>query len=110
MLNLAILQFMMVRYIQKYIYIYIYEFNNLFFSTDIIFIHSIFFSFFLSFFSAIENTELNRSVSRAFLSEDGLPQPIEFFLASDASAIVEHTKQVLYLEDDDIAHIANGGT
>ena len=42
------------------------------------------------------------------MSEDGLPQPIEFFVASDASAIVEHTKRVLYLEDDDIAHIAAG--
>lgn len=52
---------------------------------------------------------LHRSQSRAFLSEDGLPQPIEFFLASDAAAIIEHTKRVLYLEDDDIAHIANGG-
>ena len=40
------------------------------------------------------------------MSEDGLPQPIEFFVASDASAIVEHTKRVLYLEDDDIAHIS----
>lgn len=37
-----------------------------------------------------------------------MPQPIEFFIASDASAIVEHTKRVLYLEDDDIAHIAEG--
>ena len=52
---------------------------------------------------------LNRSQSRAFLSEDGMPQPIEYFLASDASAIVEHTKRVLYMEDDDIAHIADGG-
>ncbi|KAI9266492.1 putative GFA1-glucosamine--fructose-6-phosphate transaminase [Phascolomyces articulosus] len=52
--------------------------------------------------------QLHRSQSRAFLSEDGMPQPIEFFLASDAAAIVEHTKRVLYLEDDDIAHIANG--
>jgi glucosamine--fructose-6-phosphate aminotransferase (isomerizing) len=42
------------------------------------------------------------------MSEDGMPQPIEFFIASDASAIVEHTKRVLYLEDDDIAHIAEG--
>ncbi|CAO3598531.1 unnamed protein product [Absidia cylindrospora] len=53
-------------------------------------------------------SQLNRSVSRAFLSEDGLPQPIEYFIASDASAIVEHTRRVLYLEDDDIAHIGNG--
>ncbi|KAG2059759.1 hypothetical protein BDR06DRAFT_949165 [Suillus hirtellus] len=32
-----------------------------------------------------------------------MPQAIEFFIASDASAIAEHTKHVLYLEDDDIA-------
>lgn len=42
------------------------------------------------------------------MSEDGLPQPIEFFIASDAAAVVEHTKRVLYLEDDDIAHISGG--
>jgi glucosamine--fructose-6-phosphate aminotransferase (isomerizing) len=53
---------------------------------------------------------IRRSQSRAFLSEDGLPQPIEYFLASDPSAIVEHTKKVLYLEDNDIAHITNGGS
>ncbi|KAI5480454.1 glutamine-fructose-6-phosphate transaminase [Pseudohyphozyma bogoriensis] len=52
--------------------------------------------------------QLVHSQSRAFLSDDGMPQPIEFFIASDASAIVEHTKRVLYLEDDDIAHIAEG--
>ncbi|KAH8088086.1 putative glutamine-fructose-6-phosphate transaminase [Filobasidium floriforme] len=52
--------------------------------------------------------KLRRSQSRAFLSEDGLPQPIEFFVASDASAVIEHTKRVLYLEDDDIAHISEG--
>ncbi|KAI9136077.1 hypothetical protein BKA69DRAFT_1106436 [Paraphysoderma sedebokerense] len=52
--------------------------------------------------------KLRRSQSRAFLSEDGMPQPIEYFIASDASAIIEHTKRVLYLEDDDIAHIREG--
>ncbi|WVR06378.1 glutamine-fructose-6-phosphate transaminase (isomerizing) [Kwoniella sp. DSM 27419] len=52
--------------------------------------------------------KLRRSQSRAFLSEDGVPQPIEFFVASDASAVIEHTKKVLYLEDDDIAHIGDG--
>ncbi|THV00714.1 isomerising glucosamine-fructose-6-phosphate aminotransferase [Dendrothele bispora CBS 962.96] len=54
------------------------------------------------------NPKVMRTQSRAFMSEDGLPQPIEFFVASDAAAIVEHTKRVLYLEDDDIAHIADG--
>ncbi|CAH1766623.1 6591_t:CDS:2 [Entrophospora sp. SA101] len=52
--------------------------------------------------------KLRRSQSRAFLSEDGFPQPIEYFLASDPSAIVEHTKRVLYLEDDDIGHMSEG--
>jgi len=52
--------------------------------------------------------KMHRSQSRAFLSEDGMPQPIEFFLASDPSAVIEHTKRVLYLEDDDIAHICEG--
>ncbi|KAF2281045.1 glucosamine-fructose-6-phosphate aminotransferase [Westerdykella ornata] len=51
---------------------------------------------------------LHRSQSRAFLSDDGLPIPTEFFLSSDPSSIVEHTKKVLYLEDDDIAHIHDG--
>ncbi|KAK0877543.1 glutamine--fructose-6-phosphate transaminase (isomerizing) [Friedmanniomyces endolithicus] len=51
---------------------------------------------------------LHRSQSRAFLSDDGMPQAAEFFLSSDPSAIVEHTKKVLYLEDDDIAHIHEG--
>merc|ERR1711939_840623 len=51
---------------------------------------------------------LHRSQSRAFLSDDGMPQPAEFFLSSDPSSIVEHTKKVLYLEDDDIAHIHEG--
>lgn len=53
--------------------------------------------------------KIRRSQSRAFLSEDGMPQPIEYFISSDASAVIEHTKRVLYLEDDDIAHIAEGG-
>ncbi len=53
--------------------------------------------------------KIHRSQSRAFLSEDGMPQPIEYFVASDASAVIEHTKRVLYLEDDDIAHIGDGG-
>lgn len=51
--------------------------------------------------------KISRRQSRNFISKDGTPQPIELFIASDASAIVEHTKRVLYLEDDDIAHIAD---
>ncbi|GMS94197.1 hypothetical protein PENTCL1PPCAC_16372 [Pristionchus entomophagus] len=33
---------------------------------------------------------------------------VEYFVASDAAAIIEHTKQVLYLEDDDVAFVENG--
>ncbi|KAK7208344.1 hypothetical protein BZA70DRAFT_273499 [Myxozyma melibiosi] len=53
-------------------------------------------------------SDLRRSQSRAFVSDDGVPMQAEFFLASDPSAVVEHTKKVLYLEDDDIAHIYDG--
>ncbi|KAJ7649587.1 hypothetical protein B0H17DRAFT_1215280 [Mycena rosella] len=48
-----------------------------------------------------------RTQSHTFMSEDGLPQPIKFYIALDAAAVIEHTKCVLYLEDN-IAHIAEG--
>ena len=32
----------------------------------------------------------------------------ELFLASDASAVVEHTKSVIFLEDDDVVHLRRG--
>ncbi|KAG5859216.1 glucosamine-fructose-6-phosphate aminotransferase [Encephalitozoon hellem] len=35
-------------------------------------------------------------------------EPLEVFVASDASALIEHTRKVIYLEDNDIAHISNG--
>jgi glucosamine--fructose-6-phosphate aminotransferase (isomerizing) len=35
-------------------------------------------------------------------------QGLELFLASEASAVVEHTKQVIYLEDNDIVHMHGG--
>jgi hypothetical protein len=47
-----------------------------------------------------------RAQSRAFISKDGLTQPIKFLIAGDASAVVEHIKRVLYLEEDDIVHVA----
>ncbi|CAG4923732.1 glutamine--fructose-6-phosphate aminotransferase [isomerizing] 1-like [Colias croceus] len=33
---------------------------------------------------------------------------VEYFFASDASAVIEHTNRVLYFEDDDVAHIKDG--
>ncbi|KAL9476767.1 hypothetical protein ACSS6W_006608 [Trichoderma asperelloides] len=62
----------------------------------------------LSAEAASQTSLLHRSQSRAFMTDDGMPMPTEFFLSSDPSAIVEHTKKVLYLEDDDIAHIHEG--
>jgi glutamine---fructose-6-phosphate transaminase (isomerizing) len=61
-----------------------------------------------SLLAPADKSLLHRSQSRAFLSDDGAPMPTEFFLSSDPSAIVEHTKKVLYLEDDDIAHVHEG--
>ncbi|KAH7376559.1 glucosamine-fructose-6-phosphate aminotransferase [Plectosphaerella cucumerina] len=58
--------------------------------------------------STPDKSLLHRSQSRAFMTDDGMPMPTEFFLSSDPSAIVEHTKKVMYLEDDDIAHIHEG--
>ncbi|PSR82269.1 hypothetical protein BD289DRAFT_20626 [Coniella lustricola] len=57
---------------------------------------------------APDKSLLHRSQSRAFMTDDGMPMPTEFFLSSDPSAIIEHTKKVMYLEDDDIAHIHEG--
>lgn len=60
------------------------------------------------YYDAASTPKLRRTTSRAFLTEDGQPQPMEFFVASDPAAIVEHTKRVLYLEDDDVAHLSDG--
>ena len=38
----------------------------------------------------------------------GSNKNIEYFFASDASAIIEHTNQVIFLEDDDVAVVRNG--
>ncbi|KAG9511883.1 UDP-glucose 4-epimerase, partial [Aureobasidium melanogenum] len=51
---------------------------------------------------------LNRSQPSFSHSGFGVPTPIEFFISSNLSAVIEHTKKVLYLEDDDVAHISNG--
>ncbi|KAL0974015.1 hypothetical protein UPYG_G00214270 [Umbra pygmaea] len=38
----------------------------------------------------------------------GEGKAVEYYFASDASAIIEHTNKVLYLEDDDIAAVVDG--
>jgi len=59
-------------------------------------------------FLVVDKPQIRRTQSRSFVGEGGDVVPIEFILASDASAIIEHTKRVLYLEDDDVAHISEG--
>lgn len=59
---------------------------------------------------AINTPEANlrTSQSRAFFAEDGIPSPAEFFFSSDPASVIQHTKKVLFLEDDDIAHVYDG--
>ncbi|NP_001017335.1 glutamine--fructose-6-phosphate aminotransferase [isomerizing] 2 [Xenopus tropicalis] len=38
----------------------------------------------------------------------GNEKSVEYFFASDASAIIEHTNRVVFLEDDDVAYVAEG--
>lgn len=37
-----------------------------------------------------------------------LHKPVEYFFASDMSAIIEHTKRIIFMEDEDILTIHNG--
>jgi glucosamine--fructose-6-phosphate aminotransferase (isomerizing) len=43
------------------------------------------------------------------LLAEGQDADVEYFFASDASAIIEHTNRVIFLEDDDTACIRDGG-
>lgn len=60
----------------------------------------------------IKNTQVDDIArgmeSFSLQSQSPKPAAMEIFIASDASAIIEHTKKVIYLEDDDIAHIGGG--
>jgi hypothetical protein len=37
-------------------------------------------------------------------------EAVEYFFASDASAIIEHTNRVIFLEDDDVASVSKGNS
>eukprot|EP00800_Vazella_pourtalesii_P010786 TRINITY_DN2627_c0_g1_i2.p1 TRINITY_DN2627_c0_g1~~TRINITY_DN2627_c0_g1_i2.p1 ORF type:complete len:562 (-),score=118.59 TRINITY_DN2627_c0_g1_i2:137-1822(-) len=41
---------------------------------------------------------------------DESDKQVEYFFASDASAIIEHTNRVIFLEDDDVAAVEETGT
>jgi len=52
---------------------------------------------------------LPRTDSTAEFGPLGDDKEVEYFFASDASAIVEHTDRVIYLLDDDVAAVGNEG-
>ncbi|XP_030761505.1 glutamine--fructose-6-phosphate aminotransferase [isomerizing] 2-like isoform X1 [Sitophilus oryzae] len=54
----------------------------------------------------VEIPSIPRSGSTEF--EPLEDKQVEYFFASDASAIIEHTNRVIYFEDDDIAAVRNG--
>ncbi|XP_060568036.1 glutamine--fructose-6-phosphate aminotransferase [isomerizing] 2-like isoform X4 [Ruditapes philippinarum] len=49
-----------------------------------------------------------RSFSETEYHTVGPEKEVEYFFASDASAIIEHTNQVIFLEDDDVAAVTKG--
>lgn len=49
-----------------------------------------------------------RSASTTEFCPLGENTEIEYFFASDASAIIEHTNRVIFLEDDDVAAVSEG--
>lgn len=51
---------------------------------------------------------LPRRESTAEFHPLGENSEIEYFFASDASAIIEHTNRVIFLEDDDVAAVKDG--
>ncbi|RMB96741.1 hypothetical protein DUI87_26807 [Hirundo rustica rustica] len=53
------------------------------------------------------NSQMKRLDSSTCLHAVG-DKAVEFFFASDASAIIEHTNRVIFLEDDDIAAVTDG--
>uniref|UniRef100_A0A3Q3EN66 glutamine--fructose-6-phosphate transaminase (isomerizing) n=1 Tax=Labrus bergylta TaxID=56723 RepID=A0A3Q3EN66_9LABR len=58
--------------------------------------------------SVHEKNSRNRSDSVNSINSVGDGSAVEYYFASDASAIIEHTKKVLYMEDDDIAVVTGG--
>ncbi|CAN7993015.1 unnamed protein product, partial [Ixodes hexagonus] len=51
---------------------------------------------------------LQRTASTTEFGPPGDDKEIEYFFASDASAIIEHTNRVIFLEDDDVAAVSEG--
>lgn len=52
--------------------------------------------------------KLERTDSTTEFTPLGDRPEVEYFFASDASAVIEHTNRVIFLEDDDFASVENG--
>ncbi|KFM60539.1 Glucosamine--fructose-6-phosphate aminotransferase [isomerizing] 2, partial [Stegodyphus mimosarum] len=58
---------------------------------------------------ALSQTQgIHRSDSTTEFHPTGDDREVEYFFASDASAVIEHTNRVIFLEDDDVAAIKDG--
>jgi glucosamine--fructose-6-phosphate aminotransferase (isomerizing) len=57
--------------------------------------------------SVVQSPVMRPDVDAEFHSIGHSPS-IEYFFASDASAVIEHTNQVIFLEDDDVAVVKEG--
>lgn len=51
---------------------------------------------------------LNRSMSTTTFEVSGEAKEAEYYFASDASAVIEHTNKVIFLEDNDVAAVREG--
>uniref|UniRef100_A0A4W3HG99 glutamine--fructose-6-phosphate transaminase (isomerizing) n=1 Tax=Callorhinchus milii TaxID=7868 RepID=A0A4W3HG99_CALMI len=58
--------------------------------------------------NACKKTRKIETESSTCLYPIGEEKTVEFYFASDASAVIEHTNQVIFLEDDDVAAVAEG--
>lgn len=58
--------------------------------------------------SAVVGGKLARSQSTTQFTPLNDDKVVEYLFASDASAIIEHTNRVIFLEDDDVASVEAG--
>uniref|UniRef100_A0A8C2ZUI1 glutamine--fructose-6-phosphate transaminase (isomerizing) n=1 Tax=Cyclopterus lumpus TaxID=8103 RepID=A0A8C2ZUI1_CYCLU len=61
-----------------------------------------------NFKDGVEQKNSHNRPDSSAINSVGDGRPVEYYFASDASAIIEHTNKVLYLEDNDLA-VVNGG-
>ncbi|VDP00584.1 unnamed protein product [Heligmosomoides polygyrus] len=59
-------------------------------------------------FQVLQSCDPNKTSTTNVRPFDSEEWEVEYFVASDAAAIIEHTKQVLFLEDDDVAFVEDG--